>query len=393
MIRRGLWLHNLVPSFRVGASSSSSTLFKLGYPYNNSAPYYVESSKQSCELSSKSDKEPNEMDWDNLGFKLITTDYIYSMKCTEEGNFEQGRLSLHANIELSPAAAILNYAQGVFEGTKAHKKEDGGLLLFRPDQNGVRMKIGAERMCMPSPSVDQFVDAVKQTAIANRSWVPPSGKGSLYIRPLLMGTGGALGVAPAPDYTFLVYASPVANYFKEGLAPLNIYVEDEFHRASPGGTGHVKAISNYSPCLKALTRAKKRGFSDVLFLDSIHKKYVEELSTCNIFIVKGNQISTPATNGTILPGVTRSSIIEIARDYDYKIEEREIEVDEVMEAEEVFCTGTAVGVASVGSITYHTKRVEFKTGDQTVSQKLYSTLTGIQRGVIEDKKGWIVEID
>uniref|UniRef100_A0A803PPV6 Uncharacterized protein n=1 Tax=Cannabis sativa TaxID=3483 RepID=A0A803PPV6_CANSA len=187
------------------------------------------------------------MDWDNLGFKLITTDYIYSMKCTEEGNFEQGRLSLHANIELSPAAAILNYAQGVFEGTKAHKKEDGGLLLFRPDQNGVRMKIGAERMCMPSPSVDQFVDAVKQTAIANRSWVPPSGKGSLYIRPLLMGTGGALGVAPAPDYTFLVYASPVANYFKEGLAPLNIYVEDEFHRASPGGTGHVKAISNYSP--------------------------------------------------------------------------------------------------------------------------------------------------
>ncbi|KAF4400317.1 hypothetical protein G4B88_019526 [Cannabis sativa] len=289
------------------------------------------------------------MDWDNLGFKLITTDYIYSMKCTEEGNFEQGRLSLHANIELSPAAAILNYAQGVFEGTKAHKKEDGGLLLFRPDQNGARMKIGAERMCMPSPSVDQFVDAVKQTAIANRHW--------------------------------------------EGLAPLNIYVEDEFHRASPGGTGHVKAISNYSPCLKALTRAKKRGFSDVLFLDSIHNKYVEELSTCNIFILKGNQISTPATNGTILPGVTRSSIIEIARDYGYKIEEREIEVDEVMEAEEVFCTGTAVGVASVGSITYHTKRVEFKTGDQTVSQKLYSTLIGIQRGVIEDKKGWIVEID
>ncbi|KAF4352352.1 hypothetical protein F8388_024464 [Cannabis sativa] len=378
------------------------------------------------------------MDWDNLGFKLITTDYIYSMKCTEEGNFEQGRLSLHANIELSPAAAILNYAQGVFEGTKAHKKEDGGLLLFRPDQNGARMKIGAERMCMPSPSVDQFVDAVKQTAIANRHWNPTpheprvqSGCGVLFgsekevsvmvlvcrcgfdgvgssvvvgsgglgggrvvwAEPLLMGTGGALGVAPAPDYTFLVYASPVANYFKEGLAPLNIYVEDEFHRASPGGTGHVKAISNYSPCLKALTRAKKRGFSDVLFLDSIHNKYVEELSTCNIFILKGNQISTPATNGTILPGVTRSSIIEIARDYGYKIEEREIEVDEVMEAEEVFCTGTAVGVASVGSITYHTKRVEFKTGDQTVSQKLYSTLIGIQRGVIEDKKGWIVEID
>ncbi|XP_062120291.1 branched-chain amino acid aminotransferase 1, mitochondrial [Humulus lupulus] len=393
MIHRGLWLHNLVQSYRVGSSSSSSTLFKLVYRYNSSTSLAKSSLKQSCELSCKSNTEPSNMDWDKLGFKLMPTDYVYSMKCSNEGNFEQGRLELHGNIELSPAAAVLNYGQGIFEGTKAYRKEDGSLLLFRPDQNGVRMRIGAERMCMPSPSVDQFVDAVKQTAIANRRWVPPSGKGSLYIRPLLMGTGAVLGVAPAPQYTFLAYASPVGNYFKEGLAPLRLYVEDEFDRASPGGTGFVKTIGNYSRCLAALSRAKNKGFSDVLFLDSVHKKYVEELSSCNIFIVQGNQISTPAANGTILSGVTRSSIIEIARDHGFKVEERKIAVDELMEAEEVFCTGTAVGVASVGSITYHNKRVEFKTGSQSVSQKFYSTLIGIQTGVVEDKKGWIVEID
>ncbi|KAF4370031.1 hypothetical protein F8388_015827 [Cannabis sativa] len=386
-------------------------------------------------------------------------------------------------------------------------KEDGGLLLFRPDQNGVRMKIGAERMCMPSPSVCQFVHAVKQTVLANKRWsnkqevleiyakldwvlassnywskvdnfkdmvnatwskkmagfsmyrdvikikwfkrelrdrhkqrelkrqeataykwmihkeektteirstqsetkkeegymqnvnfqsssevaffsglgpmVPPCEKGSLYVRPLLIGTGPVLGLAPAPEYTFLVYASPVGNYFKEGLGPLSLYVEDEFDRASRGGTGFVKTISNYSP---------KNGFSDVLYLDSINKRHIEEASSSNIFIVKGDLISTPAIKGTILSGVTRRSIIEIALDHGYKVKECDITVDELMEADEVFCTGTAVGVAFVGSITYHNKRVGFKTGSQTVSHKLYTSLVGIQRGVIEDKKGWIVEI-
>ncbi|PON65585.1 Aminotransferase class IV [Parasponia andersonii] len=236
------------------------------------------------------------MDWDNLGFGLTRTDYMYSMKCSSEGSFQQGRLR-----------------------TKAYRKEDGRILLFRPDQNGVRMRIGAERLCMPSPTVDQFVDAVKQTVHANRRWVPPCEKGSLYIRPLLIGTGPILGLAPSPEYTFLVYASPVGNYFKEGLAPLSLYVEDEFDRASRGGTGFVKTISNYSPVLKALNRAKNRGFSDVLYLDSVNKRCVEEASACNIFIVKENLVSTPATNGTILSGITRRSIIEIARDHGYKV--------------------------------------------------------------------------
>lgn len=387
MIHRSVCLRNLLQSLRVGSSSS-----KLG-SHHNLTSQASSSMQQASEPFSCSDDEWSDMDWDNLGFGLIRTDYMYSMKCSSEGSFQQGRLSPYGNIELSPSAGVLNYGQGLFEGTKAYRKEDGRILLFRPDQNGVRMRIGAERLCMPSPSVDQFVDAVKQTVLANRRWVPPCEKGSLYIRPLLIGTGPILGLAPSPEYTFLVYASPVGNYFKEGLAPLSLYVEDEFDRASRGGTGFVKTISNYSPVLKALNRAKNRGFSDVLYLDSVNKRCVEEASACNVFTVKGNLVSTPATKGTILSGVTRRSIIEIARDHGYKVEESDISVDELMEAEEVFCTGTAVGVASVGCITYQDKRVEFKTGSQSVSHELYSTLVGIQRGVIEDKNGWIVEID
>uniref|UniRef100_A0A803QV61 Branched-chain-amino-acid aminotransferase n=1 Tax=Cannabis sativa TaxID=3483 RepID=A0A803QV61_CANSA len=392
MIYNRICVRNMVQSFGVG-SSSTTNLFKFGsHNYKliskSASPLQPEFEQFRC----SSDDDWSEMESDTLGFGLMPTDYMYSMKCSNDGNFEKGCLTSYANIQLSPSAAVLNYGQGIFEGTKAYRKEDGGLLLFRPDQNGVRMKIGAERMCMPSPSVCQFVHAVKQTVLANKRWVPPCEKGSLYVRPLLIGTGPVLGLAPAPEYTFLVYASPVGNYFKEGLGPLSLYVEDEFDRASRGGTGFVKTISNYSPVLKALDRAKKNGFSDVLYLDSINKRHIEEASSSNIFIVKGDLISTPAIKGTILSGVTRRSIIEIALDHGYKVKECDITVDELMEADEVFCTGTAVGVAFVGSITYHSKRVGFKTGSQTVSHKLYTSLVGIQRGVIEDKKGWIVEI-
>ncbi|WCJ35614.1 Branched-chain-amino-acid aminotransferase [Euphorbia peplus] len=331
------------------------------------------------------------MDWDNLGFGLTPTDSMYTMKCNKDGHFEKGHLTRFGNIELSPCAGVLNYGQGIFEGTKAYRKKDGGLVLFRPDENAFRMKIGAERMCMPSPSVHQFIDAVKQTAIANQHWTPPPGKGALYIRPLLMGTGAVLGVGPAPEYTFLTYASPVGIYFKDGS--LNLYVEDSYHRASPGGVGGVKSISNYAPVFKAVSAAKKRGYSDVLYLDAVNKKYIEEASASNIFVVKGNVISTPPTNGTILPGITRKCIMEIAEDHGYEVEERAISVDELADAEEVFCTGTAVVVAPVGSITYQAKRTEYRTGAKSVSRKLYEHLVGIQTGLIQDSKGWTMEIN
>ncbi|XP_009759445.1 branched-chain-amino-acid aminotransferase 2, chloroplastic isoform X1 [Nicotiana tabacum] len=355
--------------------------------------YYTAQAATSLRPSVYSDDEIADVDWDNLGFGLMPTDYMYVTKSTEDGHFERGQLNRYENIQLSPSAGVLNYGQGLFEGTKAYKRDNGRLFLFRPHLNAIRIQIGAERMCMPCPSTDQFVDAVKQIALANKRWVPPPGKGSLYIRPLLFGSGPVLGLAPAPEYTFLVYASPVGNYFKEGTAPLKLIVEEDFHRASRGGAGGVKSITNYAPVLQAIRNARGRGFSDVLYLDSVNKRYIEEVSSCNIFLVKGKVISTPVAFGTILEGVTRKSIMDIATDLGYQVEERLIEADELISADEVFCTGTAVGVAPVGSITYKGKRIEYKISSELTCKQLYSRLVGIQIGLIEDKRDWIVEIE
>ncbi|KAL1354530.1 hypothetical protein HN51_068340 [Arachis hypogaea] len=333
-----------------------------------------------------------DIEWDNLGFGLQPTDYMYIMKCPHGGTFSKGELKRFGNIELNPSAGVLNYGQGLFEGLKAYRKEDGNILLFRPEENALRLQMGAERMCMPSPTVDQFVESIKDTVLANKRWVPPTGKGSLYIRPLLMGSGPVLGLAPAPEYTFLIYVSPVGNYFKEGLAPINLIIENELHRAIPGGTGSVKTIGNYAAVLKAQSVAKAKGYSDVLYLDCVHKKYLEEVSSCNIFVVKGNNISTPAIKGTILPGITRKSIIDVARSQGFQVEERLVSVDELLDADEVFCTGTAVVVSPVGSVTYLGNRVSYGEGIGAVSQQLYSVLTRLQMGITEDVMNWTVEL-
>ncbi|KAM5549837.1 hypothetical protein ABKV19_000992 [Rosa sericea] len=333
------------------------------------------------------------INWDDLGFGLIPIDYMYTMKCSDGENFSQGHLSPFGKIELCPSAGILNYGQGLFEGLKATRTEDGRIMLFRPQENALRMKMGAERMCMPSPSVEQFVDAVKQTVFANKRWVPPPGKGSLYIRPLLMGSGSNLGLGPGLEYTFLIFASPVGNNYHKGRAALNLYVEHKIHRATPGGTGGVKSVTNYSPVYQTQQQARAKGFSDVLFLDSATGKNIEEIVAANIFIRKGNVISTPTLkHGTILPGVTRKSIIDIALDFGYQVEERVIPVEDLLAADEAFCTGTAVVVNPIGAVTYQDKRVEYKTGG-ALCQKLYETLTGIQTGRLQDKKGWTLEVN
>lgn len=347
---------------------------------------------------SDEDNSGGDMDWDNLGFGLTPTDYMYVMRCSqgEDGfSVSRGEVSRYGNIELSPSSGILNYGQGLFEGLKAYTRagRPGGYMLFRPEENARRMQVGADRMCMPAPSVEQFVHAVKQTVLANSRWVPPQGKGALYIRPLLIGSGAILGLAPAPEYTFMIYASPVGTYFKKGMAAINLLVEEEFHRAMPGGTGGVKTITNYAPVLRAQMDAKSKGFADVLYLDSVHKRYVEEASSCNLFVLKGGTLATPATAGTILPGITRRSIIELARDHGYKVEERLVSIDDLVSADEVFCTGTAVGVTPVSTVTYQGTRYEFRTGEETLSKKLYNALTSIQMGLAEDKKGWTVAVD
>lgn len=361
--------------------STSQNVLQASYPLRPSAAV---SASEAIELA--------DIDWDNLGFGLQPTDYMYFMKCDQGGTFSKGELKRFGNIELNPSAGVLNYGQGLFEGLKAYRKDDGNILLFRPEENALRMKTGAERMCMPSPSVEQFVEAVKDTVLANKRWIPPQGKGSLYIRPLLMGSGAVLGLAPAPEYTFLIYVSPVGNYFKEGLAPINLIVESELHRATPGGTGGVKTIGNYAAVLKAQSAAKAKGYSDVLYLDCVHKRYLEEVSSCNIFVVKGNVISTPSIKGTILPGITRKSIIDVARSQGFEVEERLVAVEELLEADEVFCTGTAVVVSPVGSITYLGEKKSYGDGVGAVSQQLYTGLTRLQMGLAEDNMNWTVEL-
>jgi branched-chain amino acid aminotransferase len=354
----------------------------------------LNSTVQEAPLSSDVSYELADIDWDSLGFALMPTDYMYVMKCTPAQTFSKGELQRFGNIELSPSAGVLNYGQGLFEGLKAYRKQDGSILLFRPEENALRMRMGAERMCMPSPTVEQFVDAVTATVLANKRWVPPPGKGSLYIRPLLMGSGAVLGLAPSPEYTFLIYVSPVGNYFKEGIAPIHLMIDTEVHRATPGGTGGVKTIGNYASVLKAQTAAKAKGYTDVLYLDCVHKKYLEEVSSCNVFVVKGNVISTPDIKGTILPGITRKSIIDVARSQGFQVEERLIAVDELLDADEVFCTGTAVVISPVGSITYHGERISYRnSGIGVVSQQLYSALTRLQMGLTEDKMDWVVELN
>ncbi|KAJ9546866.1 hypothetical protein OSB04_019409 [Centaurea solstitialis] len=391
LLRRNAAADGSYPSSFLPFNKIPDQLRTFPYLKTASSSSNVFAVRASSAVSTRS--ESVDIDWETLGFGLVHTDYMYTTKCPRGGSFSEGKLVPFGNIEISPSAGVLNYGQGLFEGLKAYRKEDGSILLFRPEENAARMMMGAERMCMPSPSVSQFVEAVKATVVANERWIPPPGKGSLYIRPLLMGSGSVLGLAPAPEYTFLIYVSPVGNYFKEGLSPINLIVETEMHRATPGGTGSVKTIGNYAAVLKAQSAAKAKGYSDVLYLDSVHKKYLEEVSSCNVFVVKGNNISTPAIKGTILPGITRKSIIDVARSQGFQVEEKAVTVDELLDADEVFCTGTAVVVSPVGSITYLGKSVSYgSSGVGLVSQQLYTALTRLQMGLSEDKMGWVLEI-
>ncbi|XP_039066492.1 branched-chain-amino-acid aminotransferase 5, chloroplastic-like isoform X2 [Hibiscus syriacus] len=332
--------------------------------------------------------ESLERRWDSLGFNPVKTDYVYVMKSSEDGSFSNGSLRHYGNIALIPSAAVLNYGQGIIEGLKAYRKQNGSIILFRPEENALRMQVGAERMCMPAPTIEQFLEAVTTTVLANERWVPPSDKGSLHIRPLLFGNGPVLSVTPAPEFTFLIYVTPVGNYFEGGWKPINLVVENVIHRATPGGVGGIKAIGNYAGIMKAQTEAKANGFSDVLYLDSVHNRYLEEVSTANVFVVKDNTICTPALRGTILPGITRKSIIEIAQSQGFKVEERLVSVEELFDADEAFCTGNAVCVMPVDSITLMERRVDYGESRFVVSQQLYSALTNTQMGLTEDKMGW-----
>ena len=332
-----------------------------------------------------------DIDWDILGFDAVETRSMFVAHCSIDGEWTDGSLMPYGKIELSPAAGVLNYGQGVFEGTKAYHTSKDKIVLFRIDRNAKRMAWSTKRMCIPEMNSDFFIDAVIKTVKDNIDFIPPYGKGSLYVRPIVWGTAPALGVKAVSEYTFMVFVSPVGSYFKGGIKPLNLKVETDYHRAAPRGIGNAKAIGNYSASLYPLTMAKKQGFDEVIYLDSVDGKRVEELGSANLFICKDGEIKTPKLSGSILDGVTRDSVCRIASDIlKIKVEETDIYLNDMLEADEVFCTGTAVVVAPVGKITYENKVYEFEYSEiGPIAKKCKETLTALQRQEISDPFGWV----
>ena len=334
------------------------------------------------------------IDWDSLGFNPMETRSMFIANCPIDGKWESGSLVPYGKIELSPAAGVLNYGQGVFEGTKAYHTSKDNIVMFRIGRNARRMAWSTERLCIPKMDPDFFVEAVTKTVKDNLDYVPPYGKGSLYVRPIVWGTAPAIGVRAVSEYTFVVFVSPVGSYFKDGIKPLNLKVETDYHRAAARGIGNAKAIGNYSASLYPLTKAKKEGYDEVIYLDSVDGQRIEELGSANLFICKDGVIKTPKLSGSILDGVTRNSVCRIAKDVlGIKIEETDIHLDELLEADEVFCTGTAVVVAPVGKVTYQNKVHHFSGGSiGPITNKCKETLTSIQREEITDPFGWVLKI-
>lgn len=333
-----------------------------------------------------------QIDWANIGFGYIQTDYRY-VSNFKDGAWDDGALTEDANIVLNECAGVLQYAQTVFEGLKAYRTEDGHIVTFRPDLNAKRMIASAERLEMPPFSEEQFLDAIDQVVSANEDFVPPYGSGAtLYLRPYMFGTNPVIGVKPADEYQFRVFGTPVGPYFKGGAKPITIRVCD-FDRAAPHGTGHIKAGLNYAMSLHAIVDAHHQGYDENMYLDAATRTKVEETGGANfIFITKEGKLVTPKS-GTILPSITRRSLLYVAEHYlGMEVEEREVYLEEVKDFAECGLCGTAAVISPVGKIVDHGTEICFPSGMEKmgpVMQKLYDTLTGIQMGRIEAPKGWI----
>ena len=327
-----------------------------------------------------------DIDWHNLGFGYVKTDkrYVSNFK---DGAWDDGALISDDTITISECAGVLQYAQTVFEGLKAYTTEDGHVVCFRPDLNAERLEQSAQRLEMPAFPKDRFVDAIVQTVKANIDYVPPYGSGAtLYIRPYMFGTNAVIGVKPADEYQFRVFTTPVGPYFKGGAKPITVRISD-FDRAAPHGTGHIKAGLNYAMSLHAIVDAHKQGFAENIYLDSATRTKIEETGGANIlFVTKDNKVVTPKSN-SILPSITRRSLMVVAKEYlGLEVEEREVYLDEVKDFAECGLCGTAAVISPVGKINDHGKEICFPSGMEEmgpVTKKLYETLTGIQMGRLE----------
>ena len=333
-----------------------------------------------------------EIDWSNIGFGYVQTDKRY-VSNYKDGKWDEGGLTEEANVVLNECAGVLQYAQTVFEGLKAYRTEDGHIVTFRPDLNASRMADSARRLEMPVFPEDRFIRAVEQVVAANADYVPPYGSGAtLYIRPYMFGTNPVIGVKPADEYQFRVFATPVGPYFKGGAKPITIRVCD-FDRAAPHGTGHIKAGLNYAMSLHAIVDAHQQGYDENMYLDSATRTKVEETGGANfIFITKDNKLVTPKSD-TILPSITRRSLVYVAKEnLGMEVEEREVLFEEVKEFAECGLCGTAAVISPVGKVVDHGKEICFPSGMEEmgpVTKKLYDTLTGIQMGHIKAPESWI----
>lgn len=347
-----------------------------------------------------SELKPLVTDISKLGFCKHFTDRMFIMNYTEEDGWGRPQIVKHAPFELDPSALVLHYAQEIFEGLKAFRGKDGVIRLFRPDMNAKRFNRSADRLCMPHFLENDFLESINALVNLESKWVPESKGASLYIRPFMFATDSTLGVRASSNYTYCVILSPVGPYYQEGFNPISLYVSDEFARAARGGLGEAKTGANYAASLLAGRVARKKGCAQVLWLDSVERRYIEEVGAMNIFFVfNGNTLVTPQLNGSILPGVTRDSIIQLAPKLGLKMEERRISIDEVIggitsgSLSEVFGTGTAASISPVGSLQY--KENDYTVNNRNVgpvSQQLYDTLRGIQYGDIADDMNWTVTL-
>ncbi len=339
--------------------------------------------------------EKKDIDWGNLGFGYIKTDYRY-VSNFKDGKWDDGEITTDDKVVLSECAGVLQYAQTVFEGLKAYTTEDGRIVTFRPDLNAERLNQSAARLEMPTLPDGRFIDAVEKTIKANAAFVPPYGSGAtLYVRPYMFGSNPVIGVKPADEYQFRILVTPVGPYFKGGAKPIVIKVSD-FDRAAPHGTGNIKAGLNYAMSLHAIVTAHEEGFAENMYLDAATRTKVEETGGANfLFVTKDGKVVTPKSN-SILPSITRRSLIQVARDYlGLEAEEREITLEEVADMAECGLCGTAAVISPVGKINDHGKEICFPSGMEEmgpVTKKLYDTLTGIQMGRIEAPEGWVHEI-
>ena len=340
----------------------------------------------------------NSVDFENLGFGEVFSDHMFSMDY-ENGEWINQRIEPYGKIEFEPAMCTLHYAQAVFEGLKAFHVRDGSINIFRPEKNLERMNRSNERMCMPTIDEDMFFNAMTELIKLERDWIPKDTGHSLYIRPFIFGTENFLGVHPSSTYRFMIILSPVGAYYKEGFNPVSLLVPEEYVRAVKGGVGEAKTAGNYAASLLPAEIAQKKGFTQVLWLDGEHHKYIDEVGTMNIFFVIDDEVITPPLEGSILPGVTRDTVLDLTKSWGMKVNERRISIDELIQSskegrlQEVFGTGTAAVISPVDEIQYRDTNININEGQiGPIARRLFDEISGIQYGEISDTHGWIYNI-